>query len=160
MVGEVHVEVPNKFREKKDIGLKNFDFDTVDTSTIFADIFLLLSPQKWKLDLAKINKNFEEHNIEASTVRPIEMFSVYEYFVCHALMIAGVCFSEKGENLFRKTYPHSHFVSFASAPNFQNYIKKFRFAEYCCFFPAAMTSQEKQETRSRGPLVAVFGVYR
>ena len=88
------------FAREKDIGLKNFDFDAVDTSTIFADIFLLLSPQKWEVDLAKINKSIEEHNREASPVRPVKILSAYEYFVCRTLMIAGVCFSEKGENLF------------------------------------------------------------
>ena len=53
VVAEVDPQLPPELEERTKIGLKNFDFSAADTATIFADIFLLLSPQKWETDFGK-----------------------------------------------------------------------------------------------------------
>ena len=49
VVEEVDPQLPPELKERTKIGLKNFDFSAADTATIFADIFLLLSPQNGRL---------------------------------------------------------------------------------------------------------------
>ena len=106
-------------------------------------MFLLLSPQKWETDLEKMNEAIREHNGLPSTVRPIKVFTVHEYCTCRALMIAAVCWSEKGDALFPNG-EDTDFASLASSPNFSQYIKEFRFKEYRRFIPAAMASKDRQ----------------
>ena len=72
VVEEVHQDLDVYLQERKDIGLKNFDLEKADPMTIFADLFLKLSPQSWQTDLFKINQGVIQYNSNPRILRPVK----------------------------------------------------------------------------------------
>lgn len=96
VVEEVHPVVPSK--ERKNIGLKDFDLLCPEKDTIFADLLLHLSPLPWEQEVQLINEAIRKSN--ATTSRAIHEFTPHEYFIGRAILIGAACFCEKGVHLW------------------------------------------------------------
>ena len=64
--------------------------------TVFVGLFLHISPQTWETEVRKLNEGIQKSN--ATTLQPINEFTLHEYFIIAAIEIGAACF-------FKKRYP-------------------------------------------------------
>ena len=138
VVEEVHPVVPPK--ERKNIGLKDFDLLRADKETIFADLLLHLSPLPWEQEVQLINEAIRK--INATISRAIHEFSPHEYFIGRAILIGAACFCEKGVHLWDDyDADQNSFASISTPPNLSKYMRAHRFKEFRKLLPKIMEDE-------------------
>ena len=70
-------------------------------STIFAELFLMLSYKDWTKKLDKMNRYVKEEN-EKYPKKPIKLFTQSEFLTGHAIIIGVSCYSQSGAAYFLK----------------------------------------------------------
>jgi len=148
IVEEVHQDLNKHLQERRDIGPNFFVLEKADPMTIFADLFLQLSPHSWQTELFKMNVAIQHYNANPRILRPIKEFIPHGYFIVMSLIIAATSFPEKGDALFHEQNRNYNkaFISIAYSPKISKYMKLFRFKEFQKFIPDTMVDEELNDS--------------
>ena len=117
--------------------------------TIFAKLFLRLLYKNWVDRLFDLNKAIVESNISNSG-RKIKEFTSGEFLMAHALMIGATSYSANGSKLWdqsdSKSMGDEDWDTIVSSPNFDQYMKLYRFKEFRKFLPKMFENKDKKES--------------
>jgi len=104
-------------------------------STIFAELFLMLSYKDWTKKLDKMNRYVKEEN-EKHPKKPIKLFTQSEFLTGHAIIIGASCYSQSGAALFSEGKDQDDsWDTITHKARFDRYMKLYRFKEFRHFLP-------------------------
>ena len=114
----------------------NMKVQSLQESTIFAELFLKLMYKDWDEKLIKMNRYIEEHNAK-NPKRTIKKFERWDFVIGHALLIGASCYCQSGSMLFNDSKDSGDNTWDTIIPNahFNRYMKLYRFKEFRHFLP-------------------------
>ncbi|MGH7955347.1 MAG: hypothetical protein ACREOZ_05245, partial [Gloeomargaritales cyanobacterium] len=136
---------PDHTPDRTELDLAQFGMNAEDQYEVrFALMFLMLTFDDWQGKLDLMNEKIIHHNcLKTTTDHKVVIFTPHEFLTALGLFIGASRMGCKGADLWAKAEDNDDIMP---SPNFQQYMKDYRFREWRKFVPFVWSDPKIRET--------------